>query len=246
MPFLTAGYPSPQHTVSILQALVRGGADIIELGVPFSDPVADGPTIQKASNIALAKGTNLVGVLEIVREFRKTDNTTGIVLFGAYNPFLHYGFARFAKDAKEAGADGVLIPDVPADEADEIAPILKEYDLNIIELVAPTSTKERKKLICSVGTGFIYYISVRGVTGARSNMQFELDEPIAEIRACTDLPVAVGFGVSTPEQAADVAKVADGVVVGSALIDVITKNMDSENLLGEIESYMKSLKDAIV
>ena len=244
IPYLTAGYPAKNDTVALLGALVAGGADIIELGVPFSDPIADGPTIQRASAEALKGGVTMNDVLEMVREFRKTSETP-IVLFGAYNPFLHYGLEKFAADASKAGVDGVLIPDLPAEEGDEAEPVLRRHGIDLIYLVAPTTPASRKAQICGRGSGFIYYISLKGVTGARATLKYELEQPLKEIRDCTKLPVAVGFGISTPEQAAVVAHHADAVVVGSALIDVVTKNADSPQLLGNVESFMRSLKSAI-
>jgi len=247
IPYLSAGYPEPRHTVALLQALERGGADIIELGVPFSDPLADGPTIQKASAVALDHGVTLAMVLQMVRDFRATGSDTPIVLFGAYNPYLHYGFEKFAADASAAGADAVLIADLPADDADEATPILKAHGLDLICLIAPTSNLERKRLICEHGSGFLYYISVKGVTGARESQKFDLEKEIAEVRQCSDLPIAVGFGISTPEQAATVGTWADGVVVGSALINVITQNADKgdEAMYRAAEDYMMSLKKAL-
>lgn len=244
IPYLTAGFPDQKATPGLLTALVAGGADIIELGVPFSDPIADGPTIQKASAAALAAGMSVPGVLQIVREFRK-ESQTPIVLFGAYNPFFHYGLERFAADAASAGADAVLIPDLPVDEGTEAEPALHSAGLELIYLIAPTTPLERKRMICSRAAGFIYYISVKGVTGARAALQHDLEIPLAEIRACTKLPVAVGFGISTPAQAAAVAKSADGVVVGSALIDLISSNRNSPDLNGVVEAYMRSMKDSI-
>lgn len=247
IPYLTAGYPTPQHTVSIMHALRKGGADIIELGVPFSDPLADGPTIQAASSIALNHGVTLTSVIDMVRQFRADDPETPVILFGAYNPYFHYGFEKFATDAKAAGADGVLIADIPADNAAEVAPTLKKHDLHLICLIAPTSDINRKKMICQHGTGFLYYISVKGVTGARRDQTFELSETINEIRQFTDTPVAVGFGISTPAQAAQVGQYADGVIVGSALIDLITQNnsQPTQTLSQAVTDYMRSLKDAL-
>jgi len=247
IPYLTAGYPTPAHTVKLLQSLERGGADVIELGVPFSDPLADGPTIQAASSVALDHGVTLPQILEMVREFRKTGSETPIVLFGAYNPYFHYGLERFAKDAKEAGADAVLIADLPVEEADEAAPILKAAGLDLICLIAPTSNLERKRIICEHGSGFLYYISIKGVTGARQNLSFELGETMSEIKSCTHLPVAVGFGISTAAQAKQVGEWADGVVVGSALIDLITRNSQAidDVLYNTVAGYMGELKEAL-
>lgn len=244
IPYLTAGYPHPRHTVEIMRALEKGGADVIELGVPFSDPLADGPTIQKASSVALDHGVTLTMVIDMIRRFRAAGGAVPVVLFGAYNPYFHYGLEKFAADARAAGADGVLIADLPADDADEVAPTLEKHGLDLICLIAPTSNLARKKMICEHGSGFLYYISLKGVTGARQNQKFELTEAMAEIRQCTNIPVAVGFGISTPEQAAQVGEWADGVVVGSALIDLISRT-DDPTLYSTVENYMAELKAAL-
>lgn len=241
IPYLTAGFPSRERTVGLLQALERGGADIIELGIPFSDPIADGPTIQRSSSDALDAGASLAWALDVVREFRKSSEVP-IVLFGAYNPFFHYGIERFAADASAAGADAVLIPDVPADESEEVRPALEKAGMHLICLVAPTTSRERKKYIAACSTGFIYYISLKGVTGARASMNIEVQQPLAELREYSDLPVVVGFGISTPENAAAVARFADGVVVGSALIDLIAKNRSAADLEKQVQDFMASMK----
>lgn len=244
IPYLTAGFPKPDATLQLLRALERGGCDIIELGVPFSDPIADGPTIQRASAEALQQGTTLKSILQIVTEFRG-DSELPILLFGAYNPFFHYGVEKLAADAAKAGVDALLIPDLPADEGDEIQPILRQAGMDLIYLVAPTTPVERKQFITSRGSGFIYYISLKGVTGARQSLDFELSQPLSELRAVTSLPVAVGFGIATPAQAAEIAKLADGVVVGSALIDLISKNRNEPDLMQKVEEYARQLKAAV-
>lgn len=242
IPYLTGGYPTPAATLGLLQALERGGASIIELGVPFSDPVADGPTIQRASTAALDAGTTLSKLLQIVTEFRNTSEIP-LVLFGAYNPFFHYGLERFAKEASAAGVDGVLIPDLPSEEGDEVEPVFRQFGLDLIYLIAPTTPRGRKSQICKRGSGFLYYISLKGVTGARSDLTYELEEPLQEIRDCTDLPVAVGFGISTPEQAVTVARWADGIVVGSALIDVVSQA--GPEAPAAAEKFMKGIREAL-
>lgn len=244
IPYLTAGYPSAELTLPLLKALDAAGVDVIELGVPFSDPIADGPTIQRASATALARGIKVPAILEIVRRFRK-DSETPIVLFGAYNPFLHYGVEKFVKDAAQAGADGLLIPDMPVEEAAEIKPSLEKAGLHLIELIAPTTPPDRQEKICAQGSGFIYFISVKGVTGARTTVRFDVSDSIEEIRKHTDLPVVVGFGIATPEQAADVARTADGSVVGSSLIDFIGKNENSPELPTLVRQFMAEFKQAM-
>lgn len=243
IPYLTSGFPTQADTLPLLSTLVTAGADIIELGVPFSDPIADGPTIQRASAEALKLGITMKDILQIVRQFRAQHNTP-VVLFGAYNPFLHFGLENFADAAQAAGVDGVLIPDLPADEGDEVEPVLRARGLDLVYLVAPTTPVSRKAQICGRGSGFIYYISLKGVTGARAALHYELEQPIAEIRACTKLPVVVGFGITTPEQAATVAQHADGIAIGSALIDIIEKNAGSPELLPNVERFIRSLKEA--
>jgi tryptophan synthase alpha chain len=244
IPYLTAGFPSLDATAPLLRALDRGGADIIELGVPFSDPIADGPTIQKASTEALAGGVTVAVILEMVRAFR-AQSQTPIVLFGAYNPFLHYGIERLMEDAARAGVDGFLIPDLPAEEDGEVRPHATRAGLDLIQLVAPTSPPDRKAMICSHASGFIYYISVKGVTGARSNQHFELEGPLGELRSLTSLPVVVGFGIATPVQAAEVAALADGVVVGSSLVDLVSKNRNTPGIELTVENYIRVMKDAV-
>lgn len=244
IPYLTAGYPEPAATVGLLRALERGGADIIELGVPFSDPIADGPTIQASCAESLRQGTTLAAVLDMVREFRR-ESRTPIVLFGAYNPFLHYGLERLARDASAAGADGLLIPDLPVEEGDEAAGILRGAGLDLVFLVAPTTPLERKRVICARSSGFVYYISVKGVTGARESVAFELEKPLAELRSVSSLPVSVGFGIATPAQAAEVGRLADGIIVGSALVKLVGQHAASPDLLPVVEQYIRSMKQPL-
>ncbi|MBX7245261.1 MAG: tryptophan synthase subunit alpha [Candidatus Sumerlaeaceae bacterium] len=241
IPYLTAGFPNLEATLPLLRALVRGGADVIELGVPFSDPVADGPTIQRSSSEALAAGTTFPKILEIVKQFR-AESETPIVLFGAYNPFFHYGMEKAARDAATVGVDAFLIPDLPADEGTEAEPAIREAGLYLIYLIAPTTPPDRVKFICSRGSGFLYYISVKGVTGARTSVSLELEKPLAQVHAATKLPVAVGFGIGTPEQAAQVGRLAEGVVVGSALVDLVGKNRDAADRDQKVEEYIRSMK----
>lgn len=244
IPYLTAGFPKREWTLPLLTMLAKGGADIIELGVPFSDPIADGPTIQAACKVALEEGTNLTWILELVRTFRR-ESETPIVLFGALNPFLHYGLERFAADAAEVGVDAVLIPDVPLEETDTVKPALEKQGLHLIQLIAPTTPLERKKHIVERASGFLYYISVKGVTGARANSQFMLEQPLAELRSLTPLPVVVGFGIATPNQAAEVARLADGVVIGSALIDRIRQEQSLEGAVESVGQWFGELARAV-
>lgn len=241
IPFVTAGDPEIRTTLKILHALEAAGADMIELGVPFSDPMADGATIQRASERALAGGTMLPHVLRLVREFRRKSELP-IILFGYYNPFFHFGLARFAREAKAAGADGVLCVDLPPEESGELRRETDKYQLDTIFLLAPTSDIERIKLVARLGRGFIYYVAVTGVTGARRALEAELQSQVARIRRHTRLPIGVGFGVSTPEQAARIAAFADAAVVGSALIDVIERAGRNGRKAAEAGAFLARLK----
>lgn len=222
IPYLTAGYPSPADTPTLLDALVRGGADVIELGVPFSDPVADGPTIQRSSQRALDEGVTLAWTLDTLRAFRARHDTP-VVLFTYLNPVLGRGTDRFAQEALAAGANGVLLTDVPLGADDGIEDALKRAGLPLIRLIAPTTTPDRAKQIAARADGFLYYVARMGVTGATERLRDELPGEGARLREATSVPIAVGFGISTPDQAAAVARVADGVVVGSALIERIDR-----------------------
>lgn len=239
IPFLTAGYPAPGQTVDLLRRLEAAGADIIELGIPFSDPLADGPTIQRASQRAVEQGATLAWCLEAVGAFR-ARSTVPIVLFSYLNPILAYGADRFIRDAVAAGADGVLVTDLPEGADDALEEQFERSDLALIRLIAPTTSPERARWIAGRAQGFIYYISRTGVTGAREVLPPGLADEVAALRAAAAVPVAVGFGISTPEQAAAVARVADGVVVGSALLDVLDRGGAAA-----AESFLRELRDAI-
>ncbi len=227
IPYIAAGDPMPRITVPLMHALVASGADILELGVPFSDPMADGPVIQRAAERALRHHVSLAQVLAMVGEFRAQDSNTPVVLMSYLNPIEVMGYARFAAAAAAAGVDGVLIVDLPPEEADELRSALHTHGLDAIFLLAPTSPAERIKLISAAASGFIYYVSLRGVTGASHLDLGEVAAKLKAIRAGTDLPVGVGFGIGTPEAAAQVAAFADAVIVGSAIVKRI------EELAGE-------------
>jgi tryptophan synthase alpha chain len=224
VPYITAGDPHPRHTVRLMHALVEGGADVIELGVPFSDPMADGPVIQLACERALAHGTGLWQVLDMVREFRRRDATTPVVLMGYLNPIETRGVEAFARRARACGVDGVLVVDLAVEEAPEFAPALRAQGLDRIFLVAPTSPAERIEAIAREASGYLYYVSLKGVTGARSLDLRSVRAGLAAIRRHTALPVAVGFGVRDARTAGQVGRVADGVVVGSALVAEIGRH----------------------
>ena len=220
VPYVTAGHPSPGATAEVLRMLAEEGADVIELGVPFSDPLADGPTIQRASHEAIERGVDLRWTLEALRRFRE-EHATPVVLFSYLNPILRYGVDAFLRDAADAGAQGVLVTDLPVGSDPPLERAFAESPLDLIRLVAPTTLPERVREIAAAGRGFLYYVSRTGVTGARQELKEGLEREVEEVRAATSVPVAVGFGISTPEQAAVVARVADGVVVGSALVDLL-------------------------
>jgi tryptophan synthase alpha chain len=221
IPYVTAGDPSAEVTVSILHGLVDAGADVLELGVPFSDPMADGPVIQRAGERALEAGMTLDGVLDIVREFRRNDAATPVVLMGYLNPIERRGYAAFAQAARAAGVDGVLVVDCPPEESADLVASLRDHELHAIYLVSPTSSTDRIALIAESASGYVYYVSLKGITGAGHLDVGPVAERIAEMRAHTTLPVAVGFGISDAESAASVAAIADGVIVGTALVRLV-------------------------
>jgi len=223
IPYVTAGYPDRASTVPLLEALVDARADIIEVGIPFSDPLADGPTIQRSSFASLRNGTTVRGVLDDVATFRARHETP-VVLFTYLNPVLRYGVEAFVEDAVAAGAQGLLMTDLPAGSDPEAERIIVDSPLDLIRLVAPTTGIERVERAVAGGSGFVYYISRTGVTGASTDLSDTLGEEVRRLKAVLSLPVAVGFGISTPEQARAVAEVADGVVVGSALIQALDES----------------------
>jgi tryptophan synthase alpha chain len=221
--YVTAGDPSPERTPEIIAALERGGVDLIELGVPFSDPIADGPVIQRAAARALNSGTTVPKVLEMARAIRKTSQMP-ILLFTYLNPILRYGLDKLALDAKGAGIDGCLLTDVSVEEAEPYVAAMRAAELDTVFLAAPTSTEHRLKLVAQYSTGFVYLVSRTGVTGEQLALSQDLAPLIEKMRTITELPLAAGFGISTPEQAGTVAKIADGVVVGSAIVRQIEKD----------------------
>jgi tryptophan synthase alpha chain len=246
VPFITAGDPDNESTLPLMQALVKGGADIIELGVPFSDPMADGPVIQRSSERALKHATSLNDVLDMVAEFRKENRTTPVILMGYLNPVEVMGYAQFARRADEAGVDGVLIVDLPPEESDELQSELNRYDLNQVFLLSPTTSDERLALICSKASGFLYYVSLKGVTGSNRLNVADVAEKIAHIRSKTGLPVGVGFGIKDAETAKAVAGFSDAVIIGSALVDRIAHLGQQKNkLVQEVTAYLAELRTAI-
>lgn len=236
--YVTAGDPSPDRTPKIVAALERGGVDLIELGVPFSDPIADGPVIQAGAERALKAGTTLRKVLAMARTIRKTSEIP-ILLFTYLNPAMRYGFENLGRDAKAAGIDGCLLTDLSVEEAAPYVDSMRKAGLDTVFLAAPTSTPERLKLVAQYSTGFVYLVSRTGVTGERTALSNTLEPLIASMRTVTKLPLAAGFGISTPEQAGVVARIADGVVVGSALVRLIGDNASDLQL----EAFARSLSE---
>lgn len=242
--YLTAGFPSIDYTFDVVRVLYSAGADIIELGVPFSDPIADGPTIQRASEEALKKGVNLRNILNSVKKIRKEFDKP-ILLMGYYNPFLAYGIERFTEDAVKSGIDGLIVPDLPPEEAEELIKYARRQKLATVFLLAPTSTEDRIKLVSRYSRGFIYYVSLTGVTGSREVLSRGIERNVKRIKRFTKLPVCVGFGVSKPEHARMISKFADGVIVGSAIIKMILDERNKKGALEKIRNFSMEIKEAI-
>jgi len=240
MPYFPLGYPDLLTSIDIIEALAKNGADLIEVGLSFSDPLADGPVIQQATQVALEKGITVKKSLEAVKELRNRGVTIPLILMGYYNPILAYGLEKFIRDAKEAGADGFIIPDLPMEEAEEFTAVAG--DLPLIQMLAPTSPDERMEAIARNAKGFIYLVSVTGVTGERREVSNDLGELINRVRKHTSAPVCVGFGIGTPEQAKQVGQLADGVIVGSACVKTIRKSM---NPVETARQFAKEFKDAL-
>ncbi len=246
IPFVTAGDPSPETTVALMHAMVAAGVDIIELGVPFSDPIADGPVIQRATERALAKGVRLIDVLAMVRAFRECDAQTPVVLMGYLNPIEIMGYAAFSQQAQAAGVDGVLIVDLPPEEGHELVSLMKAQGVDLVYLLAPTSTEARIALIGELASGFVYYVSIKGVTGAAHLDTDDVARHVATIKSIIPLPVGVGFGISDAETAARVAQVADAVIVGSALVSRIEALVETPERIPEtIADFLATLRTAI-
>ncbi len=246
IPFVTAGDPRPDFTVPLMHEMVKAGVDVIELGVPFSDPMADGPVIQRASERALAHKMSLRRTLETVIEFRKTDQDTPIVLMGYLNPIEAMGYEAFANAAQRADIDGVLTVDLPPEEGLECSALLKARGIDPIFLLAPNSTDERVKKMDAAGSGYIYYVSLKGVTGAGHLNTADVEHKLQQIRANTNLPIAIGFGVKDAVTAKTIANIGDGVVIGSALINKIEDNLDDLDLAKqEIITLLASIRQAL-
>jgi len=250
IPFLEAYDPDAATSRAILRGMPGAGADLIEIGVPFTDPAADGPTIQRAGQRALKAGGSLPGTLTMVQEFRREDAETPVVLMGYLNPILAYGPERFCRDAADSGVDGLIVVDMPAEEADELASHIEAAGLDLIRLVAPTTDNARLPLVLNQAGGFVYHVAIAGITGTRSAAAEDLALAIPRVRAHTSLPVAIGFGIRTPAQAAQAVRVADAAVVASVLIETLAASLDEEGRAGpdtvsQVLDQVRSLADAI-
>lgn len=243
IPFLTAGDPDLETTRELMRVVADNGADLLELGVPFSDPTADGPVLQHSSEIGLRAGTSLPRVLELISDFRRASQLP-IILYGYFNPILHYGLERFAADAHRAGVDGMLVVDLPPEEADELLPHVRKAGIHFIFLLAPTSGPDRVRKVLRHASGFIYYVSVTGVTGVRPMLPEAVRPVVQRLRVLTTLPIGVGFGISTPEQAAAIAGFADAAVVGSAIMRIVDAHPGRESVT-EIGAFVRRLKEAM-
>ena len=246
IPYITAGDPAPAHTVDFMHACVEAGADVIELGVPFSDPMADGPVIQKACERALVHGTRLQHVLEMVAEFRQRDSETPVVLMGYLNPIERMGYDVFTRQAQASGVDGVLVVDMPPEEAGDNAALFAEHGLQSIFLLAPTTSEARARAICEHGEGYLYYVSLKGVTGAATLDADAVGEQLSKLRRVTDLPLCVGFGIRDGATAAAIGRVADGVIVGSALVGRIAEHADDPaSIPAALKSILGEMREAL-
>lgn len=238
--YITAGFPDISTTEKIVYALEKGGVDFIELGMPFSDPIADGPTIQYSSAVALDKGMSVQRYLQLIRRLRRRTRLP-LIMMSYYNPIFKFGTKNFTKQATSAGLDGVIIPDLPPEEAQEFNRILNAQNISQIFLISPVTEQHRIKKITKISSGFVYYVSLTGVTGVRKRLASDLRRQIRKVKLLSRLPVFVGFGVSTPEQVSEITKVADGVIVGSVIIKIIQKNFGKRNLYTKISAFIKSM-----
>lgn len=241
--FVTVGDPNVAATPAILDALVEGGTDIIELGMPFTDPVADGPSIQAANIRSLDAGTKTADIMRIAAEFRAKHPNVPLILMGYANPMTTRGSGWFADACVQAGIDGVICVDIPVEEDDSLGDDLRAKDVALVRLATPTTDKERLPEILNNASGFLYYVSVAGITGQQQAAQASIEQAVAHLKSGTDLPIAVGFGVRTPEQAANIGRISDGVVVGSAIVEIVAEH--GANAAGPVREYVASLAEAI-
>ena len=242
--FLTAGDPSLKTTEELALAFENSGVDIVEIGVPFSDPLADGPTIQASYQRALKNKVALVKVLETVKKIRRSTGIP-IALMSSYNPIFHFGEEKFVACAREAGADGVIIPDLPPEEAHKLIKAARRMDFSTVFFISPTTTPNRAQKIIAASTGFIYYVSVTGVTGSRKDISQDLKKNILAAKRLTSKPICAGFGISTPQQVREVSAIADGVIVGSAIVQAIAKNSGKKDLVKNVAGFVKRLSAGI-
>jgi tryptophan synthase alpha chain len=250
IPFLEAYDPDLETSTAILHGMPAAGADLIEIGMPFTDPMADGPTIQLAGQRGLKAGATLLGTIAMVRKFRETDSETPVILMGYLNPIVAYGPERFCVDAAAAGVDGLIAVDLPPEEADMLAPFARANGLDIIRLIAPTTDEARLPYVLEGSSGFIYYVSITGITGTRSASAADLSANIPRLRRFSDLPIAIGFGVRTPAQAAEATSIGDAAVVASALIETLAKSLDADGrarpgTAGLVLDQVRALADAV-
>ncbi|EKV28063.1 Tryptophan synthase alpha chain [Caenispirillum salinarum AK4] len=244
--YTMAGDPDRDSALKLMKGLPEAGADVIELGMPFSDPMADGPAIQAAALRSLAGGMTLTGTLDTLAAFREGDDDTPVVLMGYYNPIYQYGVERFAAKAREAGADGLIIVDLPPEEAPELNEHLDAHGIHLIFLTTPTTKAERLPMVLREAGGFLYYVSITGITGSASAVEDEVAAAIADLRSSTDLPIAVGFGIKTPEQAAGMARIADAAVVGSAVVNKVAENLgDPPAAVDAALALVKQLSESV-
>ncbi len=243
--FITAGDPNMDISMQILDALPDAGADLIELGMPFTDPMADGPTIQLSSQRALRSGHNTHRTLEMVENFRRQNQHTPIILMGYFNPIYTYGISKFCQDASTAGVDGLIVVDLPPEEDEQLRKRAKTSDIDFIRLTTPTSDTKRLPRLVTDASGFIYHVSVAGITGAQTANQKHLRKSLSQIRKHTDLPIAVGFGIKTPEDVMNISKLADAAVVGSAIVQKIADGSDSPHMVESVLDFVRSLSHAV-
>ncbi|MEC8621724.1 MAG: tryptophan synthase subunit alpha [Pseudomonadota bacterium] len=243
--FITAGDPNIETSMKILGALPDAGADLIELGMPFTDPMADGPIIQLSSQRALRSGHNTSRTLEMVKKFRRQNQHTPIILMGYFNPIYNYGISKFCDDASTAGVDGLIVVDLPPEEDEQLRKPAKTSNIDFIRLTTPTSDTKRLPKLVTNASGFIYHVSVAGITGAQTAEQKSLKKSLSQIRKYTDLPIAVGFGIKTPEDVMNISKIADAAVVGSAIVEKIADGSDSAHMVENILGFVRSLSNAV-
>ncbi len=243
--YITGGYPGIKKTKELILIMEDEGSDIVEVGIPFSDPIADGPVIQRASQRALSRGVHPGKILSMISELRQRSSIP-IVLMGYYNNFLKYGEELFARDAKQCGVDGIIVPDLPPEEAEVLRGYLLRNDMDMIFLVAPTSSEERIRLVCSVTGGFLYCVSLTGVTGQRESLSRMSFSIVKRIREISSIPVAMGFGISKPDHARELSPIVDGIVVGSAIVGIIEENLGKKDMLAKVGRFVREMKMALI